>query len=127
MAKYIDLDAVTGIIYSVCGECKAVCEDFDGFEPDCNECPLNCARKQILNLPAADVEEWPRWISVVDRLPDEWKAVITYQPSIATPWDGLMRVGVYIGNGKWRECEHHELMETPVTHWMPRPPKPPAQ
>ena len=49
------------------------------------------------------------WISVDDALPDEWKQVITYQPTF--DGIGLIRCGVYIGIKKWRETEYHNLME----------------
>ena len=41
-----------------------------------------------------------------------------------TPKEPQGRQAVYIGTGKWREAERHELMELPVTHWMPLPEPP---
>lgn len=63
------------------------------------------------------------WISVKDRFPGEWITVLTFQPTLSDG-EGLIRTAVYIGTGKWREAERHELMELPVTHWMPLPEKP---
>jgi len=65
----------------------------------------------------------PHWTSVEEQPPEEWTKVMTYQPAIDYP-DGLRRVGVYIGGGKWREAEYHGMMELPVTHWMPLPQSP---
>lgn len=64
------------------------------------------------------------WVSTNDRMPGEWMTVLTFQPALSGGW-GLIRTAVYIGTGKWREAERHELMELPVTHWMllPEPPK----
>lgn len=58
------------------------------------------------------------WIPVSERFPEEWVEVITYQPN---PFGWIIRIGVHIGHGKWREAERHEMMEIPVTHWMPLP------
>ena len=69
---------------------------------------------------AIELLESQQWISVKDRLPEEWESVITFQPSLAGD-RGLIRIGVYIGSNKWRECERHDMMDLPVTHWMPMP------
>lgn len=60
-----------------------------------------------------------QWHECDKELPSEWKNVITFQP--VSTGGGLVRIGVYIGNGKWREAEAHNMMELPVTHWMPLP------
>lgn len=64
------------------------------------------------------------WISVKDRLPAEWNYVLTFQKCECIG-ECLIRVGMYIGNinnsETWREAERGELMELPVTHWMPLP------
>lgn len=65
-----------------------------------------------------------KWISVMDRLPEEWKTVLTFQP---TPTDdkGIIQTCVYIGiPGKWRQAWNHDFLELPVTHWMPLPEPP---
>lgn len=66
----------------------------------------------------------PGWISVKDRLPEQWVNVLTFQPTLRITGDRLIRVGVYIGNNKWRESERHTMMEVPVTYWMPLPEPP---
>lgn len=79
-----------------------------------------------LEIAMATVEGAPTvggWISVKNRLPGEWITVLTFQPTLSDG-EGLIRTAVYIGTGKWREAERHELMELPVTHWMPLPEKP---
>lgn len=65
-----------------------------------------------------------KWISVKDRLPEQWVNVLTFQPTLRITGDRLIRVGVYIGNNKWRESERHTMMEVPVTYWMPLPEPP---
>jgi len=69
-------------------------------------------------------EKIPRWIPVTDRLPEEWKSVLTYQPYVGDEDKPLIRVSWYIGNGSWRECERANKLELPVTHWMPLPEPP---
>lgn len=76
------------------------------------------ARQLIIDAPTVG-----GWISVKDRMPGEWMTVLTFQPALSDGW-GLIRTAVYIGTGKWREAERHELMELPVTHWMPLPEPP---
>ena len=59
----------------------------------------------------------PQWISVTERLPEEWVDVLA-----------LLKCGgcvVVVRSGrKWRERWNNELMDRPPTHWMPLP-KPP--
>lgn len=66
----------------------------------------------------------PRWIPVTERLPEEWKSVLTYQPYKNDVDKPLIRVSWYIGAGIWRECEQANTLELPVTHWMPLPEPP---
>ena len=66
----------------------------------------------------------PRWIPVTERLPEEWKSVLTYQPYVGDEEKPLIRVSWYIGVGSWRECERANKLELPVTHWMPLPEPP---
>lgn len=66
----------------------------------------------------------PKWISVAERLPEEWKTVLTFQPT-TTDDRGIIQTCVYIGiPGKWRQAWNHELLKLPVTHWMPLPEPP---
>ena len=66
----------------------------------------------------------PRWIPVTERLPQEWKSVLTCQPYVGDEDKPLIRVSWYIGNGSWRECEMANKLVLPVTHWMPLPEPP---
>ena len=64
----------------------------------------------------------PQWISVKERLPEIWVKVLSFQPTF--DGRGIIRSAVYIGSYKWRETEYHNMMELPVTHWMPLPDPP---
>ena len=56
MAKeYIDREAVNQIIAAQCGECADACLEFDGIQPDCNQCLLYGAKKAVDSIPSADV------------------------------------------------------------------------
>lgn len=64
----------------------------------------------------------PHWISVEERLPDEWREVLTYSPIHSDEKNPhMIQLCWYIGFGKWRECQYGEIMEIPITHWMPLP------
>lgn len=59
-----------------------------------------------------------KWISVSERLPEEWKDVLVLDAI------GCANVAVYLGDcGKshipWRVSWNHDFLEAPVTHWMP--------
>jgi hypothetical protein len=75
-------------------------------------------------VPAEEGRTMADWISVKDRLPEIWVKVLSFQPTFDEDCHGMIRGAVYIGNGKWRETEHHEMMELPVTHWLPLPEPP---
>lgn len=62
--KLVDFDHVTDYIireaaYSIfknsCDECKDFCLEFDGIYPDCDSCMMGKAKRQMLDIPAADV------------------------------------------------------------------------
>lgn len=55
MSDYISREAVKQIIAAQCEECDDACLEFDGIQPDCNQCLLYGAKKAIESLPAADV------------------------------------------------------------------------
>jgi hypothetical protein len=55
MKEYIEREAVNQIIAVQCGECADACLEFDGIQPDCNQCLLHGAKKAIESIPAADV------------------------------------------------------------------------
>lgn len=54
-SDYISREAVKEIIAAQCGECADACLEFDGIQPDCNQCLLYGAKKAIESIPAADV------------------------------------------------------------------------
>lgn len=54
---YISRETVKQIIAAQCGECADACLEFDGIQPDCNQCLLYGAKKAIESVPAADVVE----------------------------------------------------------------------
>jgi len=57
-------------------------------------------------------EQIPRWIPATERLPEQWKRVLTYQKDYGVTENNIC------GDGKnWRIGYH-------ITHWMPLP-KPP--
>lgn len=64
MTDYISREAVKQIIAAQCGECADACLEFDGIQPDCNQCLLGGAAKAIKSIPAADVRPVVRgkWI-----------------------------------------------------------------
>ena len=53
--EYIEREAIEQIIASACGECADTCLEFDGIQPDCNQCLLSGVVKAVKALPAADV------------------------------------------------------------------------
>ena len=55
MSDYISRETVKQIIAAQCGECADACLEFDGIQPDCNQCLLYGAKKAIESVPAADV------------------------------------------------------------------------
>lgn len=81
------------------------------------------ACQQAMHEAADTIEELskPKWIPCSERLPKEWKIVLTFQPT-TTDDKGIIQTCVYIGiPGKWRQAWNHEFLELPVTHWMPLP------
>lgn len=56
-SDYISREAANQIIAAQCGECADACLEFDGIQPDCNQCLLYGAKKAIESIPAADVVE----------------------------------------------------------------------
>ena len=74
--------------------------------------------EQIHNFPAADVAPVPKWISVKDRLPEEYTRVIEYMA-----WKAM--TAIEYQNGKWYSIGHLEpLPDAAVTYWMPLPEPP---
>ena len=55
MDEFTSRAAVNQIIAAQCGECADACLEFDGIQPDCNQCLLHDAKKAIESIPAADV------------------------------------------------------------------------
>lgn len=54
MSDYISREAINQIIAAQCGECADACLEFDGIQPDCNQCLLHGAKKAIESIPATD-------------------------------------------------------------------------
>lgn len=76
MKEYIEKDAVFQIIAAQCGECADTCLEFDGIQPDCNQCLLHGAAKIIGTVPSSDVRpvvrgRWIRPTRVPDSMLDE--------------------------------------------------------
>ncbi len=78
-------------------------------------------------IPAADVVERPRWISVEERLPEINRAVLAY-----ILWDDGERMTCFGCHMKTRWFLWHSdlgelLKDFMVTHWMPLPEPPVLQ
>jgi hypothetical protein len=54
---FIRREAAYSIFINSCDECKDSCVEFDGIYPDCGSCLMGEARRQMLDIPAADVVE----------------------------------------------------------------------
>lgn len=59
------------------------------------------------------------WISVEERLPEEWWPVLALIRFSEEP--PAQEVLWHIGNGKWRACWDGAMVESKVSHWMPLP------
>lgn len=74
-------------------------------------------KRYVKRAPAADAG--PKWISVEERLPKEWEAVLVWSCL------GYTESAVWLGiPGKWRCTWDHTLLESEITHWMPLPDPP---
>lgn len=121
-ADYISREAIEQIIASECGECADTCLEFDGIQPDCNQCLLYGVVKAVKALPAADVR--PRWIPVTEEPPlkvgdDGYSGYLVYA-------NGYYEVADYTTD-KFDNvpCFHVDGEYEPgVTHWMPLPEPP---
>lgn len=83
------------------------------------------AADAIEELLAKDTNVPNKWISVEERLPEEWREVLAYSPIHSDEKNPhMIQICWYIGNGKWRETEYGEIVEIPVTHWIPLPEPP---
>ena len=74
--------------------------------------------EKVAQLEAAQ----PKWISVDERLPEQFVSVLVYMPDeypCPTVHEGYLRP-----DGKW-DAEHYTRTPDEVTHWanMPEPPK----
>ena len=89
--------------------CNTWCDTGEAYRPS--------ARK----LKVIDAESLrPKWISVEDRLPEDWCPVLVAMDDVAQP-----RVGCYekIHAMWWRDSGGVPIRRT-VTHWMPLPEPP---
>ena len=109
MMDYISREAVKSAIADTCAECRDACLEFDGILADCNQCLINGLKANIHAIPAADVQETPRWISVKERLPQEHKMVLAYCADDDFYYISRM---------------HKSFEDYEVTHWMPLPTPP---
>ena len=111
--RLIDADALQR---RICGaNCGCEYEDC-GCEGDCTFDHF------IFHAPTIDPESLrPKWISVEDRLPEDWCPVLVAMDDVAQP-----RVGCYekIHAMWWRDSGGVPIRRT-ATHWMPLP-EPPA-
>lgn len=73
--SYISQETVEQIIAAGCGECADTCLEFDGIQPDCNQCLLYGAKKAIESIPAADVRPVVRgtWVGIDDYPYEDWE------------------------------------------------------
>ena len=101
MTDYISKEDALG---SICIDCSA--------QRDCRPGERCVDYMRIKAIPAADVLESPRWISVKERLPEEQQDVLVYLKR------GGCAVDYFIPsrNDKWGYKD--------VTHWMPLPTPP---
>ena len=91
-----------------------------------------CNNQKDKTIDANDIARFPTtsgWISVNDRLPDTYKAVITYDKYNGIKETGLLKASPYVSGVK----ENWVLRASPciswsqgfhVTHWMPMPEPP---
>ena len=63
----------------------------------------------------------PEWISVDDRLPEYFKAVLIYCPTDKNVYEVYLET-----HGLWRFFDYSagKIIDEPVTHWMPIPEPP---
>ena len=111
-----------------CGECPYIIDDVN----DCDCTPGKDAYDYIQQLEnqigeltekVAQLEAaQPKWISVDERLPEQFVSVLVYMPDeypCPTVHEGYLRP-----DGKW-DAAHYTRTPDEVTHWanMPEPPK----
>ena len=66
----------------------------------------------------------PKWIPVTEKLPQEWWPVLGLIQFHDEKEPPAQEVLWYLGNGHWRETWRGDMIESPVTHWMPLPEAP---
>ena len=73
----------------------------------------------ICDIPSADVQPTPQWISVKERLPEIGKSILIHYPK----WDGdEIQVAKLEGDGMMFDiCGEFNIGIGAVTHWMPLP------
>ena len=76
----------------------------------------------IGEVPSADIQPAPQWISIKERLPEIWKSVLIYYPK----WDGdEIQVAKLEADGMMFDiCGEFNIGIGAVTHWMPLPERP---
>ena len=75
-------------------------------------------------LAVAALQNHPVWISVAERLPQNYVSVLVYLPG-ESPFPTVHEA--YIGeDGEWHSAVVYGVEDADVTHWMPLP-KPPKE
>lgn len=97
----------------------------DADEVFCSDCEWKDQCENVVcdvkTMPTIDPESLRvQWISVEDRLPQEWEEVLVRSECNFT------ECAVYLGTpGKWRVTWNHDMLEPDsITHWMPLPEPP---
>ena len=106
----------------------------DGFcvGVSCQECPFcddpiegGCKVARFIDaIPAADVVEWTRWVSVTERLPSPMRAVLVWAPYKHNIFMAYLQGNKWYVWGPDDICCHNWPEYHAITHWMPLPEPP---
>lgn len=125
MAEYIERDkAIDELRQYIVDPKKAISDHPDDIEKFNDG--IDTAISVLSTLPTADkelakdinVHSKPKWISVNDKLPEEYTRVLAFMA-----WKQI--TAIEYQNGKWYSIDHLQyLPDEAVTHWMPLPEPP---
>lgn len=126
MAEYIEREAVLKIIADNCPHDKGGynTEEEKGAGEACYY-----IRRAVETVPTADVTPKSEWISVDERLPDNYRAVLVACDGLTIGGYAQIAIGSY-GGGFWSIADADgtmyltKYMRCVVTHWMPLPEPP---